>query len=173
MPAGSTALVSPAAAVQFLGMKPEVGMLAPEFAARVVDAQGSADFALADLRGEKVVLVFYPKDATPGCTTQACAMRDGWDDLGNKARVYGVSVDDEASHARFIQKEDLPYPLIVDTDKKIVEAYGVWVEKSMYGRSFMGTERTTFIIDEEGIITAILSKVRPKEHFAKVLEALS
>ena len=153
-------------------MRPQVGDKAPDFSAEVVGAE-TGEVSLADLKDKRVVLVFYPKDATPGCTTQACALRDGWDELRNKAEIFGVSVDDAKSHARFIEKQQLPYPLLADPEKKMVEAYGVWVEKSMYGRTFMGTERTTFVIDAEGRIETVLAKVRPKEHFDKLLAALS
>lgn len=156
---------------QLLVMKPEPGEKAPDFRAEVVGGDRE-EVSLADLRGQRVVLVFYPKDATPGCTTQACAMRDGWDQLKDRAVIYGVSVDDAKSHQRFIDKQELPYPLLADPEKKMVEAYGVWVEKSMYGRTFMGTERTTFVIDADGRIETVLPKVRPKEHFDKLLEAL-
>ncbi|MGB1131231.1 MAG: thioredoxin-dependent thiol peroxidase [Haloferula sp.] len=152
-------------------MRPEPGDKAPDFTAAVVGADQES-VRLKDLRGHRVVLVFYPKDATPGCTTQACALRDGWSELQGKAEIFGVSVDDVKSHQRFIEKQSLPYPLLSDPDRKMVEAYGVWVEKSMYGRTFMGTERTTFVIDAEGKVEAVLAKVRPKEHFDKLLEAL-
>ncbi|BCX49542.1 peroxiredoxin (PRX)-like 2 family protein [Haloferula helveola] len=155
-------------------MRPQVGDPAPEFEASVVSADGgTGTVRLADLRGKRVVLVFYPKDATPGCTTQACGMRDGWQTLEDKAEIFGVSVDDENSHRKFIEKQLLPYPLIADTDHAIVEAYGVWVEKSMYGRTFMGTERTTFVIGADGRIEAVLAKVKPKEHLAKLAEILA
>jgi len=152
-------------------MKPDVGELAPDFSARVVGGE-TDEVSLSDLKGQCVVLVFYPKDATPGCTTQACALRDGWDQLKAKAAIFGVSIDDVPSHERFIAKQELPYPLLSDPEKKMVEAYGVWVEKSMYGRTFMGTERTTFVIDAKGRIQTVLSKVKPKEHFDKLLAAL-
>ena len=155
-------------------MKPQIGEIAPEFTASVVGgdyAEGAA-ISLADLRGERVVLVFYPKDDTPGCTVQACAVRDGWAGLGGKARVFGVSVDPVKSHKRFISKHELPYPLIADVDRRIVEAYGVWVEKSMYGKSYMGTERSTFVIGRDGRIQAVLEKVKPEEHLEKLAVAL-
>lgn len=152
-------------------MKPDVGELAPDFSVEVVGGNGG-EVSLSDLSGRRVVLVFYPKDATPGCTTQACALRDGWEDLKDKAAIFGVSVDDVRSHERFIEKESLPYPLLADPEKKMIEAYGVWVEKSMYGRTFMGTERTTFVIDADGRVEHVLAKVRPKDHFDKLLAVL-
>jgi peroxiredoxin Q/BCP len=152
-------------------MRPDVGDKAPDFSAEVVGGDEGV-VRLADLRGRRVVLVFYPKDATPGCTTQACALRDGWDAIKDKASIFGVSVDDVKSHARFIEKEGLPYPLLADPERKMVEAYGVWVEKSMYGKTFMGTERTTFVIDAGGTIEAVLAKVNPKKHFEQLLEVL-
>lgn len=155
-------------------MKPEVGQTAPKFTAPVA-GEGYADDAtltLDDLRGERAVLVFYPKDDTPGCTKQACALRDNWDEVKAKARVFGVSIDPVKSHRRFIAKHGLPYPLIADEDHKIVEAYGVWVEKSMYGKKYMGTERSTFVIGADGKIAAVLEKVSPDEHLKRLLEAL-
>jgi len=116
-----------------------------------------------------VVLVFYPKDLTPGCTTQACAIRDGWSELDGKMEVFGVSTDDPKSHRKFIEKMNLPYPLIADVDKRIVESYGVWVEKSMYGKKYMGTERSTFVIGADGVIEKVFEKVSPKDHFELLL----
>jgi len=118
------------------------------------------------------VLSFYPKDNTPGCTTQACAIRDEWADLRDQAHIFGVSIDSIQSHQKFIDKQELPYALIADEDKAIVEAYGVWVEKSMYGKTYMGTERSTFIIDAEGNLQSILEKVQPKKHLDLLREAL-
>lgn len=154
-------------------MKPQVGEMAPEFTAEVVGAgYGEGEMlSLSALRGGKVLLFFYPRDLTPGCTTQACALRDGWDDLAGRVTVLGVSVDDAASHRKFIEKKDLPFGLLADPEKRIVEAYGVWVEKSMYGRRFLGTERSSFLIDEDGRIEAVLEKVSPGKHLAQV-EAL-
>lgn len=126
----------------------------------------------ADYDGTAWVLYFYPKDDTPGCTKQACALRDGWAQISRKAQVFGVSIDSIKRHAKFIDKYTLPFPLIADEDQRIVEAYGVWVEKSMYGRTYMGTERSTFVIDKEGKISAILEKVKPDEHLELVLNAL-
>ncbi|MCA9764743.1 MAG: peroxiredoxin, partial [Gemmatimonadetes bacterium] len=126
---------------------PEVGDEAPDFTAPVVggdDADGGT-VTLSALRGRPVVLYFYPKDDTPGCTTQACGIRDAWGELSKRARVFGVSVDSVKKHRKFIDKHGLPFPLISDEDRAIVEAWGVWVEKSLYGRKYFGTERTTFV----------------------------
>ncbi|MGE9270394.1 MAG: peroxiredoxin [Verrucomicrobiales bacterium] len=155
-------------------MKPLVGEMAPDFSAEVVrpGVLESETVRLSELRGRRVVLVFYPKDSTPGCTTQACALRDGWADLQEQAEIFGVSIDGVASHRKFITKQELPYPLIADSDRSLVEAYGVWVEKSMYGKTFMGTERTTFVIGVEGSIEAVLEKVKPKAHFDELKSAL-
>lgn len=130
------------------------------------------EIRLSDYKGRKVVLYFYPKDSTSGCTAQAYSLRDGYDDLRKAGyEVIGVSVDGEKSHQKFIEKNNLPFTLIADTDKKLVEQFGVWGEKSMYGRKYMGTFRTTFIINEEGIIERIISpkEVKTKEHAAQVL----
>jgi peroxiredoxin Q/BCP len=153
-------------------MKPKVGDMAPEFRATVVDGENEAEIALSDLRGERVVLVFYPKDNTPGCTIQACSLRDHWDDIRGKARVFGVSADSAASHRKFISKKRLPYPLIADEDKSIVNAYGVWVQKSMMGKKFMGIERSTFVIGVDGRIEAVLEKVSPLSHTEQLSEIL-
>jgi peroxiredoxin Q/BCP len=129
--------------------------------------------SLSDFRGKKVVLYFYPKDDTPGCTVEACAFRDGFGALQSKgAEVLGVSVDDVASHQKFKEKFHLNFPLLADTDKKIVNDYGVWKEKSMYGRNYMGIERTTFLIDESGAIKKIFPKVDVKMHYDEVVQAL-
>jgi peroxiredoxin Q/BCP len=126
----------------------------------------------SDLKGKRVVLYFYPKDDTPGCTKEACSFRDSFDVFKQKDIVIlGVSVDDERSHQKFIAKYDLPFDLIADTDKSIVQAYGVWGEKSMYGKKYMGTHRKTFLIDEKGKIVKIFDKVKVSEHADEVLEA--
>ncbi|QDA61513.1 thioredoxin-dependent thiol peroxidase [Hymenobacter jejuensis] len=125
---------------------------------------------LSDFRGKKVALYFYPKDDTPGCTAQACNLRDHQEELTAKnVQVIGVSVDDEKSHKKFALKYDLPFPLLADTDQKIVQDYGVWQEKSMYGRTYMGTVRTTFLIDEQGVIEKVITKVDTKEHTAQLV----
>ncbi len=154
-------------------MKPEVGQPAPDFGGLLVYPDGAArKIHNSDFRGRRVALVFYPKDSTPGCTTQACDLRDGWADLKDRVEVIGVSIDSDKSHRKFIEKQALPYPLLVDEDRRVVEAYGVWVEKSMYGRKYMGTERTTFLIGSDGRIEAVLEKVKPKEHLALLLAAV-
>ena len=147
------------------------GQKAPEFNAK--DQDGNT-VSLAQFAGKIVVLYFYPKDDTPGCTAEACDFRDNYQGLAAKGIVVlGVSVDDEKSHKKFIAKHQLPFTLLADTDKQIVEAYGVWGEKNMYGKTYMGTIRKTFIINEEGNIAHIISKVDTKNSTAQVLELLS
>lgn len=127
----------------------------------------------AFFKGRKLVLYFYPKDNTPGCTAQACSLRDGYEDLKVKGfAVVGVSVDSEASHQKFIQKYKLPFPLISDSKKELVRRFGVWKEKKSFGRTYMGTVRTTFIVDEEGVIKDIITgrKVVTKNHALQVLD---
>ena len=153
-------------------MKPKVGDQAPAFTATIVDGETEKQISLADLRGERVVLVFYPRDNTPGCTIQACSLRDNWDVIHDKARIFGVSADGAASHKKFISKRKLPYPLISDEDKTICDAYGVWVQKSMMGKKFMGIERSTFVIGADGKIETVLEKVSPPKHTKLLLEAL-
>ena len=145
------------------------GDKAPDFNAK--DQDGN-DVKLADLTGERVVLYFYPKDDTPGCTKEACSFRDADDVYKSKGiRVLGVSTDSEKSHQKFISKFQLPFDLLADTDKKIVEAYGVWGEKSMYGKKYMGTNRKTFLIGGDGKIVKIFDKVDVAAHADEVLEA--
>jgi peroxiredoxin Q/BCP len=147
------------------------GDAAPDFTAKNQDGE---EIKLADYKGEKVVLYFYPKDDTPGCTKQACSLRDGFLKLkANNITVFGVSTDDEKSHRKFIEKYDLPFPLLADTDKEIVNKYGVYGEKNMYGKKYMGTNRTTFLIDEDGKIAKIMKKVKVAEHADEVLDAFS
>jgi|GEM_PF-225999 len=153
-------------------MKPKVGEMAPEFTATVVDGESELQISLADLLGERVVLYFYPKDSTPGCTIQACSLRDHWGEIKGKAKVFGVSADSVVSHRKFISKKRLPYPLIADEDKAIANAYGVWVQKSIMGKKFMGIERSTFVIGADGKIEAVLEKVSPLSHTAKLSEFL-
>ena len=146
------------------------GQKAPDFTAN--DQDGNK-ISLSQFAGKKVVLYFYPKDSTPGCTTEACDFRDNYQGLtAQDIVVLGVSADDEASHRKFIDKHQLPFPLIADTDKKIVESYGVWVEKNMYGKKYMGIARKTFLIDEAGIVTHIIDKVDTKNATAQVLALL-
>ncbi len=148
---------------------------APDFTATAVGgSHGTGQtVSLTDLRGQPVVLYFYPKDDTPGCTTQACALRDAWPDFSGRAALFGVSVDPAASHEKFIKGHNLPFPLLCDDDHRMVEAYGVWVEKSMYGKKYMGTERSTFVIDQEGRIAAVHRRVKPEEHVPLVREELN
>jgi len=150
------------------------GQKAPSFTAPVSggDYADGATVSLASLKGRPVVLYFYPKDDTPGCTTQACGLRDGWDRIREKAAVFGVSIDPVKSHVKFIKKHSLPFPLISDESKEIVEAYGMWVEKSMYGKKYMGTERSTVIIGPDGKVKSALRQVKPAEHLDLVLREL-
>jgi peroxiredoxin Q/BCP len=148
-------------------MKLEEGQMAPDFEAKIETGE---TIKLSDYRGKKVILYFYPKDATPGCTAQACNLRDNYEALQKAGYiVLGISSDAEKSHLKFIEKQELPFSLIADTDLKVHEAYGTWVEKSMYGRKYMGTARTTFVIDEEGKISEIIEKVNTKDHTAQIL----
>jgi len=143
------------------------GMPAPHFEG--VDQNGKT-IKTGDFKGKKIVLYFYPKDSTPGCTTEACNLRDNYNSLIKMGfAVIGVSVDSEKSHKSFAAKYSLPFPLIADTEKKIVRDYGVWQEKSMYGKKYMGTVRTTFLINEKGIIGKIISKVETKSHSEQIL----
>ena len=134
--------------------------------------ENGEEIRLSKYQGKKIVLYFYPKDSTSGCTAQACNLRDNYTELCQAGyEVIGVSVDDAKSHQKFIAKNELPFTLIADTDKKLVEQFGVWGEKSMYGRKYMGTFRTTFIINEEGIIERIIlpKQVKTKEHSKQIL----
>ncbi len=153
------------------------GHPAPDFAATAVGGNYGSEGALVrlgDLRGTPVVLYFYPKDDTPGCTAQACGLRDRWSQLRRpEAAFFGVSVDPPGSHRRFIEKYELPFPLISDESKAIVTAYGVWVEKSMAGKKFMGTERTTFVIRPDGRIKSVYRRVSPADHADILLEDLA
>ena len=152
----------------------KAGDLAPDFRAQAIGGKYGAgqEVSLVDFRGSAVVLYFYPKDDTPGCTVQACALRDAWGDISAHANIFGVSVDSGATHEKFIKKYQLPFPLLSDADKKIVNSYGVWVEKSMYGKKYMGAERSTFVIDQTGRISAVFRKVKPEEHVAILRKAL-
>jgi len=134
--------------------------------------QDGKELKLADFAGKKVVLYFYPKDNTPGCTAQACSLRDNYDELQNSGyEVIGVSTDSAASHLKFIAKQNLPFQLIADTDKKLSEIFGTWGEKSLYGKQYMGTFRTTFILDVTGTITRIMlpKEVNTKTHASQIL----
>ncbi len=144
-----------------------VGTKAPAFKAK--DQDGNL-VTLADLKGKKVVLYFYPKDMTPGCTAEACSLRDNYKALQKAGyEVFGISSDDEKMHKKFIAKEKLPFRLLADTDKTVHEQFGTWVEKSMYGRKYMGTARVTYIIDENGIISEVIEKVDTKNHAEQIL----
>ena len=143
---------------------------APSFSAN--DQNGKL-VSLSDYKGRDTILYFYPKDDTPGCTTESCNFRDNYQSLLSKGfDVIGVSVDDEKSHQKFVSKYQLPFTLISDTDHRIVEAYGVWVEKNMYGKKYMGTARKTFLIDKEGMIEKIIDKVDTKNSSQQVLELI-
>lgn len=145
----------------------QVGDKAPSIEAK--DQDGNT-IKLSDFQGKKVVIYFYPKDSTPACTAQACSLRDNYEALLAKGYVVlGVSVDDEKSHKKFANKYSLPFPLLADPEHTIVEVYGVWGEKMLYGRKYMGTIRTTFIIDEKGAIQEVISKVDTKNHAGQVL----
>ena len=146
------------------------GDMAPGFRA---NDQNGQPVSLSDYRGKDVILYFYPKDDTPGCTTESCNFRDNYQSLLSKGfEVIGVSVDDEKSHQKFISKYQLPFTLLADTDKEIVGAYGVWVEKNLYGKKYMGTARKTFVIDKEGRIRKIIDKVDTKNSSQQVLDLI-
>ena len=146
------------------------GQKAPEFTA---NDQNGKSVSLSNFAGKSIILYFYPKDDTPGCTAEACSFRDNYESLlAEGFEVLGVSTDDEKSHLKFIGKYNLPFSLIADTEKKIFEAYGVWVEKNMYGKKYMGVSRKTFIIDKNGMILKIIDKVDTKNSSAQVLEFL-
>ena len=147
----------------------EIGDKAPEVLG--LDQSGK-EIHLSDFAGRKLVFYFYPKDLTSGCTTEACNLRDNYQALKDQGyEVLGVSVDDAKKHLKFIEKNSLPFPLIADTDKKLVEEFGVWGEKKMYGRTYMGTFRTTFIIGEDGTIERIIGpkQIKVKEHAKQIL----
>jgi peroxiredoxin Q/BCP len=147
----------------------KVGDKAPDFD---VKDQDGKEIRLSDFKGKKVVLYFYPKDMTPGCTAEACSLRDNYKQLMNVGyEVFGISSDSEKSHKKFIEKEKLPFRLLADTDKAIQHKYGTWVEKSMYGRSYMGTARKTFIINIDGVIEEVIEKVDTKNHAGQILKS--
>ena len=149
----------------------QVGEKLPQVTFSLMNAEGKSNPTTDDLfAGKKVVLYFYPKDNTPGCTAQACDLRDNYALLQEKGYVIlGISSDDEKSHQKFRDKFELPFPLLADTEKVIHDQYDTWKEKSMYGRKYMGTVRTTFIIDEEGNIEDIIKKVKTKEHTKQII----
>lgn len=143
------------------------GTKAPDF--KTTDQDGK-EVSLSALKGKKVVLYFYPRDMTPGCTAEACSLRDNYAALQKAGyQVFGVSTDNEKSHQKFIQKEKLPFQLLADVDKSVHTQYGTWVEKSMYGRKYMGTARVTYLINENGIIAEVIQTVDTKNHAAQIL----
>ncbi len=146
------------------------GDLAPDF---TLTADDGSSVRLSDLKGRKVVLYFYPKDDTPGCTKQACGLRDDYSAFGERdAVVLGVSPDSVQSHVKFRDKYELPFRLLADTDHAVAEAYGVWKEKTLYGRKYWGNQRDTFVIGEDGRIARIFRRVKPEQHVEQVLEVL-
>ncbi len=146
------------------------GSPAPDF---TLMSDSGADVTLSELRGKPVVLYFYPKDDTPGCTAQACGIRDSWDAFADSgAVVLGVSPDKESSHVKFKRKYGLPFTLLADPDHSVAEAYGVWVEKKNYGKTYMGIERSTFVIDAGGKLARVMRRVKPDTHAADVLASL-
>ena len=143
------------------------GTKAPDF--KTTDQDGK-EVSLSALKGKKVVLYFYPRDMTPGCTAEACSLRDNYKALQKAGyEVFGVSTDNEKSHKKFIEKEKLPFRLLADIDKTVHNKYGTWVEKSMYGRKYMGTARVTYIINEQGVVDEVIEKVDTKNHAAQIL----
>jgi peroxiredoxin Q/BCP len=148
----------------------EVGTRAPDFS---LPSDSGEEIRLSALRGAPVVLYFYPRDDTPGCTTQACGIRDVWKELESKgAIVLGVSPDDPRSHAEFREKYGLPFTLLSDEEHAVAEQYGTWVEKRNYGKTYMGVERSTFVIDSDGNVAKVMRRVKPTEHADDVLAAL-
>jgi peroxiredoxin Q/BCP len=151
-------------------MKLEKGDAAPDFSG--FDQDGKK-VQLIDFKGKKLILYFYPKDNTPGCTSEACDLRDNYDMWLSKGyQVVGVSPDSQKSHQKFIEKYNLPFPLIADEDKSIIKAYGAWGPKKLYGREYEGLLRTTFVIDEKGIIQEVFTKVKTKDHTKQILETI-
>jgi len=145
-----------------------IGDKAPDF---TINDQDGNPIRLSDLRGKKVVVYFYPKDMTPGCTAEACNLRDNYKAMQKSGfEILGVSTDSEKSHKKFIEKEKLPFRLLSDSNRVVHDSYGTWVEKSMYGRKYMGTARVTFLIDEKGVIEDIIQKVETKNHAAQILK---
>ena len=148
----------------------KIGDVAHDFS---LPTQSGEVLSLSDLKGSKTVLYFYPKDNTSGCTLEAKSLRDGKEELAARGyRIVGVSPDSERSHQNFCSKHDLNFTLIADTDKVMCEAYGVWVEKSMYGRKYMGVKRTTFLLDDQGRITHIFDKVKTADHYRQIINEL-
>ncbi|MDA3892552.1 MAG: thioredoxin-dependent thiol peroxidase [Salinivirgaceae bacterium] len=148
----------------------EIGAKAPAINAKNQDGEA---ITLEQFKGKKVILYFYPKDSTPGCTAESCNLRDNYEDLlGKGFDVIGVSPDSEASHLKFIEKQNLPFNLIADTEKEVLKAYGAWGPKNMYGRIFDGVLRTTYIINENGVIEKVFAKVKIKEHVEQILKEM-
>ena len=149
-------------------MNLQIGSPAPDFSA---NNQKGETLSIGHFTGKKLVLYFYPKDDTPGCTAEACSLRDNYQDLiAQGYAILGVSPDTEAKHQKFIDKYTLPFDLLADTDNAVALAYGVWVEKSMYGRKYMGIARTTFVIDEQGNLAEIIEKVDTKNHATQIIK---
>ena len=149
-------------------MNLQIGTPAPDLSA---NNQKGETLSIRHFTGKKLVLYFYPKDDTPGCTAEACSLRDNYQDLIAKGySILGVSPDTEAKHQKFIDKYNLPFDLLADTDNAVALAYGVWVEKSMYGRKYMGIARTTFVIDEQGNLAEIIEKVDTKNHATQIIK---
>ncbi len=149
----------------------KTGDKAPDFKGLNQDGE---TINLSDFSGQKVILYFYPKADTPGCTAESCNLRDNYDDLlGKGFKIIGVSADDQAKQKKFAEKYTLPFPLIADTEKEVLKAYGAWGEKKMYGKAYEGILRKTFVIDEEGKIERIFDKVKTKDHTAQILEAMN
>jgi peroxiredoxin Q/BCP len=148
----------------------EEGKPAPDFE---LTSDSGETVRLSDLKGRPVVVYFYPRDDTPGCTAQACGIRDNYEAFGERgAVVLGISPDDESSHVKFKQKYGLPFTLLADPEHRVADQYGVWAERSMYGKTYMGIERSTFVIDSEGNVARVLRRVKPDTHAQQVLEAL-
>ena len=148
----------------------KVGDKAPDFSG---NNQNEKTISLSDYKGQKLAIYFYPKDLTPGCTTQSCNLRDNYDMLKSKGfEILGVSADDEKRHVKFIEKHDLPFDLLADVDKKMINDYGVWGPKKFMGKEYDGIHRTTFLIDENGFIEGIIEKVKTKVHTEQILEEL-
>lgn len=147
------------------------GSKAPDFKAK---NQNGQDVRLSDYNGKKIILFFYPKDSTPGCTAEACNLRDNYSEWLEKGfEVIGVSPDSEKSHVNFINKQSLPYTLIADTEKEILKQYGAWGLKKMYGKEYEGVLRTTYVIDEKGVILKVISKVKTNDHTNQILSELN
>jgi peroxiredoxin Q/BCP len=150
---------------------PTIGKAAPAF---TLETDTGETVSLKDFKGHPVVLYFYPKDDTPGCTTEACEFRDSMPRFAkDKAVILGISPDSVKSHAKFKAKHDLPFTLLADIEQVVANAYGVWKEKSMYGRTYMGVERTTFLIDAKGVLRQVFEKVKPAGHADAVAEAIA